>query len=96
MDFLCELTIGIPGLPCHFRISEAALWNIEVVNSATSDSLISLYLGCALLPATISPLSWSHVQMDGEERDDKQYIWCQGCQCPQFRSLNDIAPEAHV
>jgi len=58
--------------------------------------LIRLTLWCELLPASVSPLSWSHDLMDGEERDDTQYIWCLGCQSPQFHSANRIATMAHV
>jgi len=55
-----------------------------------------LTLRCEYLPASVSPLSWSHVLMDGEEIDDTRYIWTQGCQSPQFRSANRIAMMAHV
>ena len=58
--------------------------------------LIRLTMRCELLPASVSPLSLSHVLMDGEELDDKQYIWFQGCQSPQFHSVNRIATKAHV
>jgi len=58
--------------------------------------LIRLTLWCELMPASVSPLSWSHVLMDGEELDDQRYIWCESCQSPQFRSANRIATMAHV
>ena len=53
-------------------------------------------LRCDLLPAIISPCSWSHLLMDGEELDDKWYIWCQGCRSTQFHSIYKIATNAHV
>jgi len=58
--------------------------------------LICLTLQCELLPASVSPLSWSHDLMDGEELDDTQYIWSQGCQSPQLHSANRIATKAHL
>jgi len=58
--------------------------------------LIRLTLPRELLPTSVSPLSWSHVLMDGEELDDTRYISWQGCQSPQFRSANRIATTAHV
>jgi len=58
--------------------------------------LICLTLQCAVLPASVSPRSWSHVLMDGKELDDKWYIWCQGCQSPQFCSANRRATKALV
>jgi len=56
---------------------------------------ICLTLWCEHLPASVSPLSWSDVLMDGEELDDKRYIWCQDCRSPPFRSVNRIATKAH-
>jgi len=58
--------------------------------------LICLTLRCEFLPPSVSPLSWSHVQMDGEELDDTRYIRCQGCHSPQLCSANIIATKAHV
>jgi hypothetical protein len=58
--------------------------------------LIRLTWQCEVLAASVSPLSWSHDLMDGEERDDKRYIRCQGCLSPQFHSSNRIATKAHV
>jgi len=37
MNFLCELTIVIPRLPCHFRIAKAISSTFELVNSVNSD-----------------------------------------------------------
>jgi len=45
---------------------------------------------------SVSPLSWSHTLMDVEELDGQWYIWWQACWCPQFRSGNRIATNAHV
>ena len=52
--------------------------------------LIGLTLQCALVPVTVSALSYSHVLMDGEELDDTRYICCQGCWSPQFHIGNRI------
>ena len=37
MNFLCELTIGIPRLPCLFSMANADSSTVELVNSVTSD-----------------------------------------------------------
>jgi len=36
MNFLCELTIVIPQLPCLFRMEKADSLTVEIVNSVTS------------------------------------------------------------
>jgi len=41
MIFPCELTIVIPGLPCLFRMAKAVSSTVKLVNSVTSDSVIS-------------------------------------------------------
>jgi hypothetical protein len=56
----------------------------------------SLTLQCALLSASVCPFSWSHVLTDGEELDDKRYLYCQDSRSPQFRSVNRIPTKAHV
>jgi len=84
-DFL--VSSGWPKL-FHPPLNSSIQWPLTL--------LISLTLQCELLPASVSPLSWSHVLMDGEELDDTWYIWCQGCQSPQCGSANRIATKAHV
>jgi len=80
MNFLWDLTFEIPRLPGHFKMTAAASSTVELANSVTSPSVNSLNfgmwvtLGCELVPASVSPMSWSHVLMDGEELDEKQYI----------------------
>ena len=71
MTFLCELTLGIPRLPCLLSMAKAVSSTIELVNSVTSDSVNSFNFVMCTLPASVSPLSWSHVLRDGEELDDK-------------------------
>jgi len=39
MNFLCELTILIPWLPCLFSMAKAVSSMVELVNSETSDSV---------------------------------------------------------
>jgi len=39
MNFLCELTIVFPQLPCIFSIAIAVSFTVEVFNSVTSDSV---------------------------------------------------------
>jgi len=96
MNFLCELTIRIPRLPSLLSMAKAVLPTVELVNSVTSDSVNLFYFGMSALPASVCPLSWSHVQMDGEALDDTRYIACYGCQSPQFRSVNRITTKVHV
>jgi len=84
-DFLVS-----PGWPKLFH--PPSNWSIQWPLTL----FIRLTLRCELLPARVSPLSWSHVLMNGEELDDTRYIWCQGCQSPQFRSANRIVTKAHV
>jgi len=96
MTWLSELTIEIPRLLCLLRMAKAVSSTVEIVNSVTSDSVNSFNLAMWALPASVSPLSWSHVLMDGEEHDEKRYIWCQGCRSPPFHSVNRIATKAHV
>ena len=96
LNFLCKLTIVIPRLPCLFKMAKAVSSTVVLVNSVTSDSVNSFNLWCERVQASVSSLSWSHVLMDGEELDDKKYIWCQSCRSLQFRSVNRIATTAHV
>jgi hypothetical protein len=70
MICLSELTIVIPRLPCLFTMAKAVSSTVELVNSVTSESVKSLTLQCELLPVSVSPLSWTHDLMDGEELDD--------------------------
>jgi len=96
MIFLCEHTIVIPRLPCLFRMSKAVPWTVELVNSGTSNSVNLFNFAMWAFASKCSPLSWSHVLMDGEELDDIGYIWCQGCRSPQFRSVNGNTTKAYV
>jgi len=41
--------------------------------------VICLTLRCKYLPVKVSPLSWSHVMMDGKELDDNWYQCYQWC-----------------
>lgn len=69
--FLCELTIVTPGLPGMFKMANAVSSTGELVLSMTSDFVNCLTLRCALFRTSVSPLSPSHVLMDGKESDDK-------------------------
>jgi len=73
MDFLWKFTIVIPRLPSRFSMANAVSSTFEVVNSVTYKSVNSFNLAMCALPASVSPLSWSHILTDGEEVDDKQY-----------------------
>ena len=41
MNFLCELTIAIPRLPCLFTMAKVDLLTVKEVNSVTFDSVNS-------------------------------------------------------
>jgi hypothetical protein len=47
---------------------------VEQVNSVTSDSVNLFNFAMCTLPASVAPVSLSHVLLDGEELDAKQYI----------------------
>jgi hypothetical protein len=44
---------------------------IQLVDSVTSDSVNSSTFQCAILAVSISPFSWSHILMTGEDIDVK-------------------------
>jgi len=71
MNFLREVTIVILHLPCLVGRANAVLWTFDLLHLDSSKFVKSLYLQCVLLPADVSPLSWSHVLMDGNELEDK-------------------------
>ena len=72
----------------HQQSNRSIQWSLAVV--------VSLTLRCELFPASVSPMSYSHILMDCKEPDDKWYIWCHGCLSSQFSSVNRIATKAHV
>jgi len=74
MNFLCWRTIRIPGLPRLFSIAKAGLSTVELVNCVTSDSVDLFIVAMWALPASVSPLRWSHVLMDAKELVDIGYI----------------------
>jgi len=54
-----------------FKMANAVSSTGELVLSMTSDFVNCLTLRCALFRTSVSPLSPSHVLMDGKESDDK-------------------------
>jgi len=96
MICLCKLAIVIPRLARLLRMAKDASSTAKLVNSVTSDSVNSFNFAMWDFARKCSPLSWSHVLMDGEELDDKQYIWCHGCRSPQFSSAKQITKNEQV
>jgi len=52
-------------------MAKAVSSTVELVNPVTSDSVNLFNFVMGAFPASVSPLSWSHVVMNGEELDDK-------------------------
>jgi len=74
MNSFCEHTIVIPQLPCLFRMAKSDSLTIELVNSVTSDSVISFNYAIRAFASCHISLSLSHDVMDGAELGDKRYI----------------------
>jgi len=75
MNFFCDLTIVIPQLPCLCKM--AMLFRQRLYLSIQKLPTVSIHLTLQrpLLIASVSTWSWSNALMDGEELDDKQYIY---------------------
>jgi len=56
MICLCELTIVVPRLPCHFRIANSVSSNVELVNSVTPDSVNLFNLTMWVLASKCFPM----------------------------------------
>jgi hypothetical protein len=52
-------------------MAEAISSTVELVNSVTSDCVKFFNFAMSTFASKCSPLSWSHILMDGEELDDK-------------------------
>jgi len=72
MNIFCKLTIAILRLPCLFDMAEVVSSTVVLVNSETSGSVNSFNFALWVLPASVSPWSWSNVLMDGEALDDER------------------------
>jgi hypothetical protein len=86
INSLWELTIVIPRPPYLVRMANVVSISFELVYIAISASVNSSNIMMWAFGTSDSQLSLSHVWIDGEVLGDKQYIWFQGCQSPQFRS----------
>jgi len=53
------------------QYGQSGFINIVLVNSETSNSVHSFHFAMFALPASVSPWSWTHVLMDGDELDGK-------------------------
>jgi len=96
MIWICEFPIVIPRLPCLFRMATAVSSTIKLLNSGTSDSVNSFNFAMWAFATKCYPIELVPCSNGWQELDDKQYIWCQCCRCPQFRSVNRIARNPHV
>jgi hypothetical protein len=75
MNFLCELTIAIPPLPCLFNMAKVASSMVLLGTSESSDSVDFFNFAMSTVASKCAAMEqWSHVQMVGEESNGKRYI----------------------
>jgi hypothetical protein len=66
-----EHSIVISRPACPLSMAKVVSITIQLVDSVTSDSVNSSTFQCAILAVSISPFSWSHILMTGEDIDVK-------------------------